>query len=160
MTNIISKAVALVGWLLLISALGFYAYGIYSAIIQTLSSSDTQPIIYPEFLSTTIGSIQALLLTNLGMLLGISVTSPTSNVAKFLKLTKQSQGVVSSPMELKEQVQLFALVIYILSLVACLITWISIDFNTDSKIVVSVITESSKMFIGVVLAYLTVVLSK
>ncbi len=155
-----SKAVAFVGWLLLISALGFYGYGIYAAITQTLSSSESEPIIYPEFLSTSIGSIQALLLTNLGMLLGISVASPTSNVARFLKLTKQSQGVVSSPIDLKEQIQLFALIAYILSLIACLITWITVGFNTDSKIVVSVITESSKMFIGVVLAYLTVVLSK
>lgn len=154
-----SKAVVFVGWLLLISALGFYGYGIFAAITLTLPSSGIA-IKYPEFLSTSIGSIQALLLTNLGMLLGISVTSPSSNVAKFLKLTGQNQGVVPSPINLKEQIQLFALVIYILSLIACLITWIKVGFKTDPEIVVSVVTESSKMFIGVVLAYLTVILSK
>jgi hypothetical protein len=155
-----SKIITLVGWLLLVSALGFYAFGVYQAIAQTLVSSDSQPVKYPEFLATSIGSIQALLLTNLGILLGISVKAPTSGIARYLKLTGGTQGVTASPLELKEQIQLFAMVIYVISLIACLITWVSVDFVTDSKLVVSLITESSKMFIGVVLAYLTVVLNK
>lgn len=161
--EIIKEIVSYVGWLLLLAALGFYGYGIIEAIRQTINSTSDKPVDYPEFLSTTIGSIQALLLTNLGMLLGIAVTKPDSEVARSLKLGSKSSTVEvapPSPMELKEKIQLFALVIYIFSLIACLIIWIIKDFETDTKLIVSVISESGKMFIGVVLAYLTAVLNK
>ncbi len=154
--------VSYVGWLLVAAAAIFYGYGMYEAI--TLSwSKVTSPttIDYPEVLSTTIGTMQALLLANLGMVLGISIANPNSALARSLMLNKDVKLLAPPPpLDVKDKIQLVALVIYILALIACLITWIVNKFSTDSKDVVSIISESGKMFIGVVLAYLTAVLSK
>jgi hypothetical protein len=155
--------ISYVGWLLVVAAFGFYVYGIYEAIILSWKETDIGEGQYPEMLSTSIGAIQALLLANLGILLGISIARPKSSVAKSLMLNSSKEKAVGSipppPLEIKDKIQLFALVIYIFSLIACLITWGHDSFLSDSKKVVSIISESGKMFIGVVLAYLTAVLS-
>lgn len=157
----IKKVVSWVGWLLLFSALAFYGYGIYNAIQQTLAGVSADD--YPEFLSTTIGSIQALLLTNLGFVLGISVANPASRMALAVGLNRpgiaQAGMAPPAPLDLKSQVQLFAIIVYLLSLIACLIAWIIRGFPIDTT-VVPLVAESAKMFVGVVLAYLSVVLSK
>ncbi len=149
---------SLVGWLLLISALLFYTYGIEQAIAISWDGKVTTGD-YPEVLQTCISSIQALLLANLGAVLGISVTKPNSALAQQVLFKPNSSSIATAalpaPLELKEKVQLFALIIYILSLIACLIVWIHSKFSTDSKLIVSIIPQSGQMFIGVVLAYLT-----
>ena len=160
-----NSIVSYVGWLLLVAALGFYVYGIYEAIrISWPKIPDIEPGAYPEVLSTTIGSIQALLLANLGVILGISISKPNSGVARAILLNRDANMEVAKslppPMDIREKIQLFALVLYIITLIACLITWIHNDFSTDSKKIISVIAESGKMFIGVVLVYLTAVLGR
>jgi hypothetical protein len=154
--------IAYVGWLLLAAALGFYGYGIFEAVSLSWSAVPGKEIIlYPEVLSTTIGSIQALLLANLGMVLGISIADPGSGIAKAIMLNKSTVlKTPPPPLEVKEKVQLFSLVLYIIVLITCLVTWIVNGFSLDPKNVVSIIPESGKMFIGVVLAYLTAALSK
>jgi hypothetical protein len=152
-----SPIIAYTGWFLLLAVFGFYGYGIVNAIWLSLGNGSAKD--YPAFLLTTIGSIQALLLTNLGVLLGISITKPDSGVARQLMMqnTRKVIPPPTDPMELKVQIQLFALVIYVISLVACLVTWIIKGFIVDDQII-SIIPESAKMFVGVVLAYLTAVL--
>lgn len=153
-----------VGWLLLLSALGFYGYGIFEAIrLSWPLTPSAEPIVFSEVLSTTLSSVQALLLTNLGMLLGISVADRNSSIARQLMLGSNPQpGTerVVPPTEIKDKIQLFALAVYVLSLVACLVTWIHNGFSTKSTDVIPVIAESGKMFIGVVLAYITVIIGK
>ena len=137
--EIIKEIISYVGWLLLFSALSFYLYGITDAIIKTINATKENPALYPPFMSATIGSIQALLLANLGVLLGISVTNPNSNVARSLRLSGSRINLAvspPSPMELSQKIQLLALIIYILSLIACLVTWITKNFVDDSKLVV------------------------
>jgi hypothetical protein len=152
-----------IGWLLLISIFGFYAYGIIRAIQLSLSGQTHD---FPTALSTTISSIQALLLTNLGALLGISVVNPQSAVANALMLRTRNNAVGNlqaappDPLLLKDKIQLFALVVYIISLIACTITWIHFDFESDGRRIVDCVSESGKMFLGVCLAYLTVVFRK
>lgn len=154
--------VSYVGWLLLAAALGFYVYGMYSAIeLSWPKTPSDKPLVFHDVLSTTIGSMQALLLTNLGMLLGISVANPNSGVARALKLDKKGSYIDQAPpppMEMKEKIQLFALVIYVFSLIACFATWTINGFSSESTQVVSLIPESGKLFIGVALAYLTAIL--
>lgn len=154
--------ISYVGWFLLGAALCFYGYGIIDAIVLSWSDITAQKdIAYSDVLATSIGSMQALLLANLGMVLGISVAQPGSAISHALKLNKTGIGKVPPPpMEVKEQLQLFALLIYVLALTACLVTWIVNGFSVKATDVVLVIPESGKMFIGVVLAYLTAVLSK
>lgn len=156
-----NSLVSYVGWLLLFAALGFYGYGIYTAISLSWSPiTSTSNLPYHDVLSTTIGSIQALLLTNLGILLGISVANPSSPVAQALKLGSGTNVNMAPlpPMQLKEKIQLFALVLYVCSLIACFVTWAVNKFSSDPKDVVPVIPETGRLFIGVVLAYLTAAL--
>jgi len=156
-----NSLIAYVGWLLLLTAFAFYAYGLYQAIYLSWGEGPIKKE-YNEVLSVTVGSMQALLLANLGMLLGISVADPGSGVARQLMLNRATstsvRAAIPPPLALKEKVQLFALVVFIVSLVICLITWMVDDFSSDSKNVISIVSSSGKMFIGVVLAYLTAVL--
>lgn len=153
--------IAYVGWLLLGSALFFYGYGIIQAIILSWSDSPIGENAYPEILSATISSIQALLLANLGIILGIAIAKPDSALARqvMLRNSEPATKAIVSPLDLREKVQLVAVVLYILSLIACFIAWINNSLSSDSKQVVFIISESGKMFTGVVLAYVTAVLS-
>ena len=160
-----------VGWLLLFSALGFYIYGMGHAISLSWLYTPPDPdlIIDPKIanaipdikfwpeLATLLSSIQALLLTNLGIVLGIAITNRNSAVAKALLINRKA--ITSpDPMELKAQIQIFAVIIYILVLIACLITWIHNDFSNSPNEIVSIVAESGKMFFGVILAYLATLL--
>lgn len=159
-----NSVTAYVGWLLLFSAFGFYVFGIGYAINISWSQTPITTALYPEALSTAISSIQALLLTNLGVVLGISITRPTSSLAKTIMLQSNSnaqKGIledVPNPLAFREKIQLTAMVVYILSLIACLITWAHDGFSSIGTDVLDTISQSGKMFIGVVLAYLTAVL--
>jgi hypothetical protein len=161
-----SPVVVYVGWFLILSAFCFYSYGLVEAII--LSWSTSVPVDYtkyPETLSVTMSSIQTLLLTNLGVVLGISIAKPNSAMARQIMLnrsstTTEAEKDIPDPLSLKDKIQLFALVIYIISLTACLVTWIVNKFSSQPSDIVSIIAESGKMFIGVVLAYLTAVLGR
>lgn len=163
---------ASVGWILLLGIFGLYAYGLTIA-IQLTWIGDIPTGKYPEALSTAVNAIQALLLTNLGILLGISVTKPNSPVARALMLQpatppKQQDGDLKAaaltappdPLTLTDQIQMAALAIYIIGLIACTITWIHNDFTSDSSKSVDVVTSSGKMLIGVAITYVTAVLKK
>jgi hypothetical protein len=156
--------VSSVGWLLLLTTLFFYGYSIFTAIdLSWPLGPGKAELPFNPVLATALGSIQALLLANLGMLLGISIVKPDSQVARALKLRKGQAGVDQAPlppMELKEQIQLGAMVIYIISLIACSITWVTNDFSENPNEVVPIISESGKLFLGVIMAYITAVLSK
>ena len=158
-----SPVVVYVGWLLLFAAISFYGYGIFEAIMLSWSETPIGENDFPPFLATTISSMQALLLTNLGILLGISIAKPESGVARQLMLGNNDKhrinAEIKGPLAIREKIQLFSLVIYIISLIACMATWIKDDFSSKPTEVVSLISESGKMFIGVVLAYLTAVLA-
>lgn len=150
-----------VGWLLLVSAFGFYIYGISEAVILSWTNSEIGPGRFSDILSTTLSSIQALLLTNLGVVLGISIAKPDSPLARNIMLnsfTNPTTKAPPPPVELREKLQVIAVAVYVFCLIVCLITWIHNDFSTETKQVVSIVPESGKMFIGVVLAYLTAVL--
>lgn len=159
-----AKIISYVGWILIAAALGFYIYGISNAVCLSWTGKEISTNAYPAVLASTMGSMQALLLANLGMVLGVSIAKPNSALANSVLLNSrgatEGQQASPPPLEVREKVQLFALVIYLLALIGCLITWIHRGFSEDSKNIVPLIAESGKMFIGVVLAYLTAVLSK
>jgi hypothetical protein len=161
--RLIKQLSSYIGWILVLSALGFYIYGIVGAIVQTVGSTSTKSVAYPSFLANTIGSLQALLLTNLGVLLGISVVKPASGIARALRLSSQEdtdKEDTPSPKELSQTIQLFALVIFVICLIACLITWIVKCFSEDTKLVVPIISDSGKTFSAVVIAYVTSLFAK
>lgn len=151
----------LVGWLFLIVIFGFYIYGIADAIILSISEKTDK---FSEFVATTISSMQALLLTNLGALLGVSVARPQSAVARNLFLGQNATTELTEeekdPLLFKEKVQMFALTIFMLSLIACLVTWIIKEFNPEAGKVVPVVVDSCKVFVAVGLAYVALFLAK
>lgn len=153
-----NSLVAYVGWLLLIAAFGFYMYGIGDAIVCTLREDQTKIVAFPEIIAGTLSSIQALLLTNLGIVLGISISRPDSAMAR--QLIPRSRPAAPLPsMALRDTIRLFGVVLFLLALIACVITWGKAGFVTDSTKVVPLVSESGKMFFGVVLAYLTAIFS-
>lgn len=162
--SIQERIISYAGWLLMLTASGFYGYGIFDAVILSWPKPPIPPDAYHAVLSTTIGTMQALLLANLGMLLGVSVSNPQSAVARALKLNGTSAvGVDLAPLpptDVKDKIQLFALVIYLISLIICFVTWIRNDFSSLPADVISIVPESGKMFIGVVLAYMTAILRR
>lgn len=157
--------VSLVGWFLLVAALGFYLFGIGKAIHLTLAEKAINEGDYSPVLESLIASVQALLLTNLGMLLGISVANPTSSVAHQLLLARPAAaasapvGGIPNPLSLREKIQLLGLALYVFSLVLCVAAWAGDNFSNDARRVVPLVSTSGKMFFGVALAYLTLVLS-
>lgn len=154
-----NNVVAYVGWFLLAAAFGFYGYAMFEVVSATFKPTGVGKNI-SEVLTTTLSSIQALLLANLGIILGISISKPESRVARTMLFNAPNTNLAETenPMQMASKVQLFAVIIYILSLIICLVAWGYKKFVTDAAEVVPVVSESGKMFIGVVLAYLTAVL--
>lgn len=157
--------IASIGWILLLGIFGIYGYGLITA-IQLGWNGDVPKDEYPEALSTAINSVQALLLTNMGALLGITITQPNSALARTLKLRTSfslRQGVAAIPnptnLTIRELIQLGALVIYVAGLIVCAIAWGHDGFVSDSTKIIDVVSTSGKMLIGVGLSYLAVVLS-
>jgi hypothetical protein len=152
---------ALIGWFLLGVAFLFYGYGVYRAIEVSWPPVNPNNISqYPVGLDAAIASINAILLTNLGAVLGISISNPNSALARNILPAKGTvvAPAISAPMDSREQIQLLAVIIYLISLIACFVTWLVSGFETDPTKILAFVAQSAKMFIGVVVAYLTLIL--
>lgn len=156
------------GWFLVISALGFYLYGMGYAIILSWPNSgkcdSKEAIVFWPEMATLLTTIQTLLVTNLGIILGISVVKPESKLAKAVLFNNTASSnfitQVNDPVDVKDKIQLWSLWVLVIVLVACLITWIKNNFCTSPAEMVPIVHESGKMFFGVMLGYLTILLRK
>ena len=152
---------AIIGWTLLITALGLYLYGIYYAIFTPNEIKDKTGVItgysIPEPLDTLVSTIGAILLTNLGAVLGISVSQPQSALAGK---TLISAKTVESPMSKRELIQFIAVITYIVTLISCFITWAHYAFGKEPNTIhiVPLIQQYGKTLIGVITAYIAFVL--
>ncbi|MEO6978242.1 MAG: hypothetical protein ABI113_07670, partial [Mucilaginibacter sp.] len=108
---------SIIGWFLLLIALGLYLYGIYFAIFTVPKKDDH---VLPEILDTLTASIGAILLTNLGAVLGISITQPKSGLAAKALMAKVE---LPDPMTRREIIQFTAVLVYLVTLVACFVAW-------------------------------------
>lgn len=152
------------GWLLLSTAIAFYIYGIGKAIAMSWTPlTEDQAKNFPVFLSSAVGSIQAILITNMGVLLGIAIKDPNSAVANQLTIFSgkptSTINEVTPPLESQEKIQLFGVILLIISFVACMVVWAKRDF-VDDRTILPVIIESGKMFIGITLAYFSLLFTK
>ena len=131
-----------------------YLYGIFKACWISLQKN---PVVsdMPAFLSSTITSIGAVLATNLGAVLGITITkaSPEFSEAVLHPLIAFTTLSVTS-------VQVIACYLYIISLVAVSIVWGKKDFTPDPNKVVSTIPELTKTFLGVIVGVFAITLAK
>lgn len=146
-----SVLASLIGWFLLISALGIYIYGIWAEIDKYCHNGNG--IIHSE-LKDLIITLQTMLLANLGALLGISVANPQTSTAKKILFLTPSPGEekrATDPKDVKMQIQLIASAVFLVSLVACVIAWIATDVKSPDE--GSIVIHSVRMFLGTVLAY-------
>jgi hypothetical protein len=136
---------SIIGWILLIIAFGAYLYGIYFAIFTPVNEADGK-LSLPEPLDTLLTTLNAILLTNLGAVLGIAVTNQGSGLAGKMLLTKSI--TIPPPLNQRELIQLVAVLIYLVALVACFIDWAPF------------IPLAGKTLIGVITAYVAFILGK
>ncbi|RKR82092.1 hypothetical protein BDD43_2259 [Mucilaginibacter gracilis] len=152
---------ALIGWLLLFTGLALYLYGIAFAIffpIEVIEAGKPTAVRMPEALETLTTGIGAILLTNLGAVLGISITRPAAALAR-VALAPQQIPEIPEPMTRRELIQAAAVLIYIISLVACAIAWAAATFKEKPDPIVTLIPQYGKTLIGVITAYLAFVLA-
>lgn len=143
----------LLGFLFLIGC-GAFIYGIIKACIKSWPK-DGSDYTMPEFLASAVTSIAAVLSTNLGAVLGITVTNPQSefneaetwNTLTFL--TNPSPSVL----------QTFACYIYVISLLTCAIVWARRNFISEPGKIVPLIPELTKSLLGVIVGVLAVSLN-
>jgi len=93
-----------------------------------------------------------------------AVTKPDSTIARAIRLGSDNASAATlaptSPSETKQNIQLYAMILYVMSLIACTICWIVSGYQTDTTRIVPVIAESGNMFLAVVLAYVAAILAR
>lgn len=135
--------------LFIILGCAFYIYGIVLACIKSWPAGPVD-FEFRVFLSTSITSIAALLATNLGAVLGISITNPNSTFKKAN--TWNPFTAITDPEPNKYQA--IAIYVYVASLLACGIVWAKKGFTEDSTHIIPIIPEMTKTLIGVIIGSL------
>lgn len=151
---------AIIGWILLVSGLTVYVYGISYAIFFPIEVQEKSTTILkiPETLETFTTSVGAILLTNLGAVLGISVVAPNAPIAR-IALSPAAFATVPTPISMREKIQVVAILIYVISLMACTLAWGVATFKAHPAPVAALIPQYGKTFIGVITAYLAFTLA-
>ena len=152
---------AIIGWTLLFMAFAIYVYGISYAVFNPDEILDANKkligLSIPEPLDTLTATIGAMLLTNFGAVLGISISSQDSALAKTII---QRNITVPVPLSKREAIQLMGVVIYLIVLIACFVKWAMCSFvkSTDIRPVVPLVQQYGKTLIGVITAYIAFIL--
>ena len=154
---------AIIGWALLTIAFGLYIYGIYFAIFTPLHTIDQNKRItglyIPDPLDSILSTIGAILLTNLGAVLGISVANPSSGLASKTIINRKME-LIKISLSKRETIQYFAVILYLTVLVVCFISWAYGTFREDEnkKLIVAIVAQNGKTLIGVIAAYIAFVI--
>jgi hypothetical protein len=153
---------ALIGWILILAVFGVYLYGAFHAIqiSWTGKHPSSESLKIEEGLDAAISSINALLLTNFGAVLGISVAIPSSALSKNLLLSGRSgtEKEIVPPMSKREQIQFASVLVFLLVLIASMVTYIYDGWTSDTKSILPFVSQSAKMFIAVIVAYFAFIL--
>lgn len=151
---------ALTGWFLIFLAFGLYVFGIGYAIYKCFPGSGAVGTL-PDALDIMISSLGAILLTNLGAVLGISVVNPQSALSrKVLPNSLKALKAPENPMNLREQIQYTAMLVFLVCLTACFICWAVKGFDSKPENIIALVPQLGKTLIGVVTAYLGFILGK
>lgn len=152
-----------VGWLLLFTILAAYLFCVSYSFFLYFTQKNVS---FPEPLSSTLSSIQAILITNLGALLGITVAKPNSQVARSMMFNRPAPPPaaaalppVEDPLVVREKIQLVALLIFVLVLITSFVIWMISFSMPENKKHLEFISESGRMFVGVAIAYITGILA-
>jgi len=140
----------LISFILLLGCAAFL-YGVWKACFLSWTSTG-YPDQMPVFLSGVVTTMAAVFSTNLGAVLGISITQPSS--AFRIKGAWNPLNLFTSPTP--TVVQTTACYIYILSLIAAAIVWAKRDFDPDANHLVPLIPVLTKSLLGVMLGLIAV----
>lgn len=144
-------------------AILLYLVGIYYAVFDPEEIIEGGKVIgykIPKPLDIPTTSMGAILLTNFGAVLGISITSPNSVMANKILLGQIVKN--SNPPTKTEKIQLLGVIVYLLTLIVCFIKWLVVEFDRDAtiKLIVPFVEQYGKTLIAIVLAYATLVISE
>lgn len=131
-----------------------FIYGIYKACKISLEKEPDLTLM-PAFLSNLVTSIAAILATNLGAVIGITVINDNSEFRNLSTWNLTNLFSENAP----SAWQALACFIYILGLLAAAIVWAIKNFTSDEKKVVSLIPELTKSLVGVVVGVLAISLN-
>ncbi|QIL40572.1 hypothetical protein G7074_15640 [Pedobacter sp. HDW13] len=131
-----------------------YLYGVWIACSISWAPRDT-PVSINSFLSSVVSSIAAVLATNLGAVLGISITKPQSPFGKLKNWTSFSLLANDGATIF----QIIACFVYVLSLLAAAIVWVHTGFETESTKIISLIPEMTKSLVGVIIGVMAISLN-
>ena len=151
-----------IGWILLTAAIGFYGYGVFEA--ATLSWNKVpaaHDLVIPSALDSFTTAIGALLLTNFGAVLGISLTRKDSALASRMLLRRAGLNRQIPFFVLAiDNIQYALVILYLVSLIICLVTSIHNGFSADPKQVVPFVSQTAITFFGVLTAYLASLMAR
>jgi len=143
----------LIGFLFSVGCLA-YLYGIYKACAISLQKNPVLSDMSP-FLSSIVTSIGAVLATNLGAVLGFTISDPNSALAEA---ARNPFSVFSNPTPSNEQVM--ACFLYVLTLFAVSVVWGIKKFTDDPLQVVPTVPQLTKTFLGVIVGVFAIILVK
>ena len=129
-----------------------FIYGISQACIKSWPMANGDYLI-PIFLSSTVTSIAAVLSTNLGAVLGITISNPTSSLRNLKTWNPINLFINPSPTVF----QTVACYVYIVSLTAAAIVWAHRQFVSEN--IVPLIPELTKSLLGVIVGVLAISLN-
>ena len=141
--------------LLIFLGCGLFVYGILKACLLSWSPENSSYDM-ASFLTGSVTSIAAILSTNLGAVLGISLSAPNSS--RF-KISENWNPISFFTKPNQTNIQIIACYIYILSLLAAGIVWAHRDFITETNKIVPLIPELTKSLLGVIVGVLAITLN-
>lgn len=159
MKNVIS----LLGWIVLVTVIGFYLYGVYLGIVdpQRFVEEKTKVVSYKiaEPLEFLVISMSTGMMINLTALLGIPVLSAVGIITP-----KASFNGIPEVMSFRKQLQTFCGVIYVVVLIVCFWAWVDSYYPMKNTTVVLplagfVITQA-KALIAVAVGFIAFVISR
>lgn len=154
---------AITGWTVLVVILAFYIYGnilglFYPAeIAGTSPSSETQYKI-PEPLDVLVKTMSLALVTNIAAILGFSISQPLGPLAGKVGFGAN----VPNPISFREQIQLWAAVIYGVVVAVSFAAWIlHYDIHSEKTIPLApFVILQAKSFIAILVGYVAFILSR
>lgn len=144
----------LLGFLIFVGC-GAFVYGIALACIVSWPTDSTNYEI-AAFLSSTVTSIGAVLSTNLGAVLGITVTNTGSRFSD----TREWNPIRFFSNPSPTIIQIMACYVYILALIVASVVWAHRDFTVEANKIAPLIPELTKSLLGVIVGVLAISLNK
>lgn len=132
-----------------------YMYGIFRACYVSWPKPQTgYEYVIPAFLSTTVTSISAVLSTNFGAVMGLTLKADV----RFSQASLWNPlNIVTNPSA--TSFQIVACYVYILSLLGTAVVWAHRDFEAENGKIVPLVADLTKTLVGIIVGALAIALN-